>query len=376
MASFFFVNSIFSAMSSNFGKIFTISTWGESHGAGIGVTIDGCPAGVPLTVEDIQFYLDRRKPGQNTLTTARSEKDKVQILSGVFEGKTTGTPISLAIFNEDQRSGDYSEIQSWYRPGHADLTYDLKYGFRDYRGGGRSSARETAARVAAGSVARKILKSLFATEFLSWVSSVGQFEANIDFDSLTYDLIDASPIRCPDKEASSKMEATIASVKAEKDSIGGTVSLLIRNVPPCLGEPAFDRTEALLAQAMLSIPASKGFEIGSGFQSAKMRGSEHNDIPYFENETFHTRTNYAGGTLGGITNGENIYCKIAFKPTATIAKEQETVNKEGISGTLAAKGRHDPCVAVRAPVIVESMAALVLVDLFLRNRARQNLFEI
>lgn len=376
MASFFFVNSIFSAMSSSFGKIFTISTWGESHGAGIGVTIDGCPAGVPLTVEDIQFYLDRRKPGQNTLTTARSEKDKVQILSGVFEGKTTGTPISLAIFNEDQRSGDYSEIQSWYRPGHADLTYDLKYGFRDYRGGGRSSARETAARVAAGSVARKILKSLFATEFLSWVSSVGQFEANIDFDSLTYDLIDASPIRCPDKDASSKMEATIASVKAEKDSIGGTVSLLIRNVPPCLGEPAFDRTEALLAQAMLSIPASKGFEIGSGFQSAKMRGSEHNDIPYFKNGTFHTRTNYAGGTLGGITNGENIYCKIAFKPTATIAKEQETVNKEGVSGTLAAKGRHDPCVAVRAPVIVESMAALVLVDLFLRNRARQNLFEI
>jgi len=363
-------------MSSSFGKIFTISTWGESHGAGIGVTIDGCPAGVPLTVEDIQFYLDRRKPGQNTLTTARSEKDKVQILSGVFEGKTTGTPISLAIFNEDQRSGDYSEIQSWYRPGHADLTYDLKYGFRDYRGGGRSSARETAARVAAGSVARKILKSLFATEFLSWVSSVGQFEANIDFDSLTYDLIDASPIRCPDKDASSKMEATIASVKAEKDSIGGTVSLLIRNVPPCLGEPAFDRTEALLAQAMLSIPASKGFEIGSGFQSAKMRGSEHNDIPYFKNGTFHTRTNYAGGTLGGITNGENIYCKIAFKPTATIAKEQETVNKEGVSGTLAAKGRHDPCVAVRAPVIVESMAALVLVDLFLRNRARQNLFEI
>lgn len=376
MASFFFVNSIFSAMSSNFGKIFTISTWGESHGAGIGVTIDGCPAGVPLTVEDIQFYLDRRKPGQNTLTTARSEKDKVQILSGVFEGKTTGTPISLAIFNEDQRSGDYSEIQSWYRPGHADLTYDLKYGFRDYRGGGRSSARETAARVAAGSVARKILKSLFATEFLSWVSSVGQFETNIDFDSLTYDLIDASPIRCPDKEASSKMEETIASIKAEKDSIGGTVSLLIRNVPPCLGEPAFDRTEALLAQAMLSIPASKGFEIGSGFQSAKMRGSEHNDIPYFENGTFHTKTNYAGGTLGGITNGENIYCKIAFKPTATIAKEQETVNKEGVSGTLAAKGRHDPCVAVRAPVIVESMAALVLVDLFLRNRARQNLFEI
>ena len=376
MASFFFVNSIFSAMSSNFGKIFTISTWGESHGAGIGVTIDGCPAGVPLTVEDIQFYLDRRKPGQNTLTTARSEKDKVQILSGVFEGKTTGTPISLAIFNEDQRSGDYSEMQSWYRPGHADLTYDLKYGFRDYRGGGRSSARETAARVAAGSIARKILKSLFGTEFLSWISSVGQFEANIDFDSLTYDLIDASPIRCPDKEASAKMEETIASVKAEKDSIGGTVSLLIRNVPPCLGEPAFDRTEALLAQAMLSIPASKGFEIGSGFQSAKMRGSEHNDIPYFENGTFHTKTNYAGGTLGGITNGENIYCKIAFKPTATIAKEQETINKEGVAGTLAAKGRHDPCVAVRAPVIVESMAALVLVDLFLRNRARQNLFEI
>ncbi len=361
-------------MSSSFGKIFTISTWGESHGAGIGATIDGCPAGISLSPEDLQIYLDKRRPGQNSMTTPRKEGDKVQILSGVFEGKTTGTPISLAIFNEDQRSGDYSEMQTWYRPGHADLTYDLKYGFRDFRGGGRSSARETAARVAAGSIARKMLQDLANTEFLAWVSDVGNISSNISLDEVTLEAIEESPVRCPDKTASAKMEKEIADAKMNKDSVGGIVTLLIKNVPACLGEPAFDRTEALLAQAMLSIPATKGFEIGSGFSAAKMRGSEHNDIPVYQNGKFSTKTNFAGGTLGGITNGENILCRIAFKPTATIAKEQPTVNKLGESGVLAARGRHDPCVAVRAPVIVESMAALVLADLYLRNRARQNLF--
>ncbi len=361
-------------MASIFGKLFTISTWGESHGPALGAVIDGCPAGISLDVSDIQFYLDRRRPGQNALTTARNEADEVKILSGVFEGKTTGTPISLAIFNTDQRSGDYSEMATWYRPGHADLTYDLKYGFRDYRGGGRSSARETAARVAAGSVARKMLKELVGTEFLSWVSAVGNVSGEINPQSVTYEALDASPVRCPDKNLSAAMEKEIATAKSEKDSVGGIVSLYIKNVPTCLGEPIFDRVESLLAQAMLSLPACKGFEIGEGFKAATMRGSEHNDSIYAQNGKFFTKTNHAGGTLGGITNGDPIFCKMAFKPTATIALEQSTANRHFENGTLAAKGRHDPCVAVRAPVIAESMAALVLADLFLQDRARRNLF--
>lgn len=361
-------------MSSVFGKLFTISTWGESHGAGLGAVVDGCPAGLPLDPSDLQFYLDRRRPGQNQLTTQRNEADEVQILSGVFEGKTTGTPISLAIFNKDQHSGDYSEIAKWYRPGHADLTYDLKYGFRDYRGGGRSSARETAGRVAAGSIARKMLKLVNGTEFLAWVSAVGNATGDIDPNTVTYEALDASPVRCPSPELSAKMSAEIEAAKMNKDSVGGVVTLLIKNVPACLGEPVFDRVESLLAQAMLSIPACKGFEIGMGFEAAKMHGSEHNDEIYVENGKFHTRTNRAGGTLGGITNGEDIICRMAFKPTATIGMEQNTASRTKENGTLAAKGRHDPCVAVRAPVIVESMAALVLADLFLQERAKHGLF--
>lgn len=361
-------------MSSIFGKLFTISSWGESHGAGIGATIDGCPSGMPLENSDLQFYLDRRKPGKNAFTTARAEADTVEILSGVFENKTTGTPISLLIRNGDQRSADYLEMKELYRPGHADLTYDLKYGFRDFRGGGRSSARETAARVAAGSIARKMLRLIFGTEILAWVSSVGKISGEIDPDEVTYEKIDASSVRCPSLELTQKFEEEIALAKKEKDSIGGTVELLVRKVPPCLGEPVFERANALLAQAMFSIPAVKGFEIGEGFEAAQMRGSAHNDIISFENGTFKMKTNHAGGTLGGITTGENLTCKIAFKPTATIAKEQSTVNREGKSFTLSAKGRHDPCVAVRAPVVVESMAALVLADLFLESRARKNLF--
>ena len=364
------INYIY-GMSSIFGKLFKVATWGESHGRGLGAVIDGCPAGLSLSESDIQFYLDRRRPGQNKFTTPRNEKDKVQILSGIFDGKTTGTPISLVIFNEDQHSGDYSEMQTLYRPGHADLTYDLKYGFRDFRGGGRSSARETAARVCAGSVARKILKEICQTEILAWVSGVGNIQGNIDASSVTYESIDASPVRCPDENLSKAFEEEIERVRKQQDSIGGIVTLLIKNVPHSLGEPVFERIEALLAYAMLSIPASKGFEIGSGFEAAKMQGSAHNDTLYFENEKFKTKTNNAGGTLGGISNGSDILCHIAFKPTATIAQEQNTVDKQGNPGILKARGRHDPCVAVRAPVIVESMAALVLMDLFLENKSRQ-----
>ena len=359
-------------MSSTFGKIFTVTTWGESHGPAVGAVLDGCPAGIPLCEADIQTFLDRRRPGQGKLTTARSEKDQVRILSGVFEGKTTGTPISFAVFNEDQRSGDYSEIAKWYRPGHADLCYDLKYGFRDYRGGGRSSARETIGRVCAGAVAQKFLAQVAGTEFLAWVDSVGTIECGgIDTNALTREKIEASPVRCPVEAFSEKMEQEILAAKKDGDSVGGTVKLLVRNVPAALGEPVFDRLDALLAQAMLSIPACKGFEIGSGFAGARMHGSEHNDVIFCEDGQFHTRTNNAGGCVGGISNGENILCRMAFKPTATISQSQNTASRDGENGELAAKGRHDPCVAVRAPVIVESMAALVLADLYLqqlRNR--------
>lgn len=355
-------------MSSIFGKEFTVSTWGESHGKAIGAVIDGCPAGVPLCAEDIQKFLDRRRPGQNAMVTPRQEADRVDILSGVFDGKTTGTPISLIIFNEDQRSHDYSDMTQWYRPGHADLTYDLKYGFRDYRGGGRSSARETAARVAAGAIARKILETRYGTEIIAWVSSVGAEESHVDLNKVTYDAIEASPVRCPDSEASVRFEKAISDVKDNHDSIGAVVSLLVRRPPASIGEPVFDRVEALLAQAMLSLPACKGFEIGLGFKASQMRGSEHNDEIYCENGVYRTRTNNAGGTLGGITNGEDIFCRMPFKPTATIAIEQKTAGRDGTNGILKAKGRHDPCVGLRAPVIVESMAALVLTDLMLRQK--------
>ena len=356
-------------MSSTFGKIFSVTTWGESHGQAVGAVLDGCPAGLPLCEADIQAFLDRRRPGQGKLTTARDEKDQVRILSGVFEGKTTGTPISFAVFNEDQRSGDYSEIAKWYRPGHADLCYDLKYGFRDYRGGGRSSARETIGRVCAGAVAQKFLTQVAGTEFLAWVDSVGTIECGkFDTGTLTREKIEASPVRCPVETFSEKMEQEILAAKKDGDSVGGTVKLLVRNVPATLGEPVFDRLDALLAQAMLSIPACKGFEIGSGFAGTRMRGSEHNDEIYFEDGKFHTRTNNAGGCVGGISNGADIECRLAFKPTATISQSQNTASRDGENGELAAKGRHDPCVAVRAPVIVESMAALVLADLYLQQK--------
>lgn len=318
-------------MSSIFGKLFTVSTWGESHGKAIGAVVDGCPAGLLLSENDIQPFLDRRRPGQSHLTTQRKECDIVKILSGVFEGKTTGTPISLIVENNDQHSADYEQIKDWYRPGHADEAYDSKYGFRDYRGGGRSSARETIARVAAGSIARKFLNEKCGTEFTAQVNSVG-----------------ADSCAC-----AATIETAIESARKNGDSIGGIVNLTIKNPPKNLGEPIFDRTEALLAMAMLSIPATKGFEIDEGFNAAKMLGSEHNKI--------------SCGTYGGITSGADILCRIAFKPTPSISQVQKTKNKNGEIGEISIKGRHDPCVAIRAPVIVESMAALVLMDLFLHR---------
>jgi len=357
-------------MSSIFGKILQISTWGESHGKGVGVVIDGFPAGLEITEEEIQAELNKRRPGQNKLVTPRKESDTIQILSGVFEGKTTGTPISLALFNEDQRSHDYSDMAKLYRPSHADLTYDQKYGFRDFRGGGRSSARETAGRVAAGALAKKFLQEKCGTQILAWVEQIHNLQASIDESSVTAEQIEATPTRCPDPETAAKMEALIAQVKKEQDSVGGVIKLRVTNLPAGLGEPVFDRVEANLARAMLSIPATKGFEIGSGFAGSQLKGSQHNDPIYHDGQDFHTRTNNAGGVLGGISNGEPITCRIAFKPTATVSQAQETASRDGESATLTAKGRHDPCVLTRAPVIVESMAALVLADLFLEQRAR------
>jgi chorismate synthase len=344
-------------MSSVFGKIFQISTWGESHGKGLGVVIDGCPAGLSLSEDDIQAELDKRKPGQSKLTTSRKEGDVVEIMSGVFEGKTTGTPISLVIVNQDQRSHDYGNI--------------------DYRGGGRSSARETAARVAAGAIAKKLLLDLEGIEFLAWVCQVGTISAQVpDILKVRAEDVESHPTRCPDREAALQMEQAILVAKKSQDSIGGVVQFVVKNVPAGLGEPIFDRLEANLARAMLSIPATKGFEIGSGFEGTKLRGSEHNDaIFHSEEKGFYTKTNRAGGTLGGISNGMPIWGRVAFKPTATISKDQDTVHKEGEASKLTAKGRHDPCVVPRAPVIVETMAALTLVDFYLEQRARGHMFK-
>jgi len=360
-------------MSSSFGKIFSVCSWGESHGPAIGAVVDGCPAGLPLDASDIQRDLDRRRPGQSSLTTPRRESDSVKILSGVFEGLTTGTPISLLIENTDQRSHDYADMALWYRPSHADLTYDLKYGRRDYRGGGRSSARETAGRVAAGAIARKLLSQACGTEILAYVSSIHHVDAQIDPATVTLESIESSPVRCPDPEASSRMEQAILAAKKEQDSLGGIITLIIRRCPPGIGEPVFDRLEALLAHAMLSIPATKGFEFGSGFAGSRLKGSEHNDEIFWQDGRLRTRTNRAGGILGGISNGEDILARIAFKPTATISQPQNTASRSGENGILAAKGRHDPCVVPRAPVIVETLAALVLADLFLEQRARADL---
>lgn len=361
-------------MGSIFGQILRVSTFGESHGPAVGVVIDGLPAGLPIDMDAIQRDLDRRRPGQNKLTTQRKEADAVEVLSGVFEGKATGTPLAMLVRNTDQRSHDYGEMVNLYRPSHADLAYDLKYGFRDHRGGGRSSVRESIARVAAGALAKALLKHVSGCEVLSWVESVETVEAQVDPSEVTGEAIEASLVRCPDPAASARMEAAIHAARGDGDSVGGTVRLLVRNPPVGLGEPVFDRTEALLGMAMLSIPASKGFEIGSGFAGSRLRGSVHND-PLVPGEGRPRLTkNDSGGIQGGITVGEDILARIAFKPTATIASAQQTVGKDGQAAVLAAKGRHDPCVVSRAVPIVEAMAALVLADLFLLQRARAGLY--
>ncbi len=363
-------------MSSQFGSLFKIATFGESHGPAVGVIVDGCPSGLTLTEADIQADLDRRRPGQNRLTTPRKEADTVRFLSGLFEGRATGTPIAMMVENTDQRSHDYGDMQELYRPSHADFTYDLKYGFRDYRGGGRSSARETIGRVAAGAIARKLLREACGTEILAYVSQVGEVDATTDPHSATLDAVEASLVRCPDAEASARMEAAIDAARKAQDSLGGVVQLVIKTPPRGVGEPVFHRVEAELARAFLSLPATKGFEIGSGFAGTRLRGSEHNDAYVRKNDGIGTETNRSGGVQGGITTGEPILCRVAFKPTATVSQEQRTVNRRGEAAVLKAKGRHDPCVLPRAVVLVETMAALVLADLFLEQRARAGLFKV
>ncbi|MDB5048996.1 MAG: chorismate synthase [Fibrobacteres bacterium] len=367
-------------MSSIYGNLFRISTFGESHGKGVGVVVDGCPAGLAITEAEIQAELDRRRPGQSRLTTPRKEADKVEILSGLFEGKTTGTPIGMLVPNTDQRSHDYGDMVDLYRPSHADFTYDLKYGFRDYRGGGRASARETIGRVAAGAIARKILKEACGTEILAYVSQVGTIDADIDPLKASFKTIESNLVRCADPVAAEKMAKAIDDARKAQDSLGGVIQLVVKKAPKGVGEPVFNRAEAELARAFLSLPATKGFEVGSGFAGTRLRGSQHNDAFVSKGkkagfDAIGTETNRSGGIQGGITNGEPILCRIAFKPTATISMPQKTVDKKGKERILAAKGRHDPCVLPRAVVIVEAMAALTLVDLFLEQRARFGLFK-
>jgi chorismate synthase len=361
-------------MSSIYGDLFKISTWGESHGRAVGVVVDGCPSGLRLSEKEIQDDLDRRRPGQSRLTTKRKEGDRVEILSGIFEGKTTGTPIAMIVGNKDQRSRDYSDMKKLYRPSHADFTYDAKYGIRDYRGGGRTSARETVGRVAAGAVARKLCKKACGMKFTAYVARVGDVDCAIDPMAVSMTKVEKSPVRCPDPVAGSRMEQAILAAKKEGDSVGGVIQLVVDNVPPGLGEPVFHRIEANLAHAFLSIPATKGFEIGSGFSGTRMKGSSHNDEFISVNGKIRTRTNYSGGVQGGITNGMPILCRIAFKPVATISKPQKTVTNRGKSAVLKAKGRHDPCVLPRAVVIIEAMAALTMANFFLEQGSRRGVF--
>lgn len=347
----------------SYGTLFRITTFGESHGEALGGIIDGCPSGIELDFDAIQDELARRKPGQSAIVTQRKEDDQVQFLSGIFEGKTTGTPIGFIIPNTNQKSDDYGEIKETYRPSHADYVYDQKYGFRDYRGGGRSSARETACRVAAGAIARQIIPEIKINAF---VSSVGDIFIDKPYQDLDFSKIESNPVRCPDEITAQKMEQRIREIRKEGDTIGGTVTCVIQNVPIGLGEPVFDKLHAELGKAMLSINAAKGFEYGSGFCGAKMKGSEHNDL---QNPDGTTKTNLSGGIQGGISNGMDIYFRVAFKPVATLIQEQRVLNKDGEIVKLMGKGRHDPCVVPRAVPIVEAMAAIVLADFYLQNKA-------
>jgi chorismate synthase len=356
-------------MSGNtFGNLFRVTTFGESHGEMLGVVIDGCPAGLAIDEALIQRDLSRRRPGQSKITTQRKEADQVRIVSGVFEGKTTGAPLAAIIGNEDQRSKDYDHLTQQYRPSHADYTYDQKYGHRDHRGGGRSSARETAARVIAGAVAKMLLKTA-GVEIQAYVSQVGSLRLELPADQLDLTQAESNFVRCPDPETAARMITLIEQVKASGDTIGGVVSCVIRGCPVGLGEPVFDKLHADLGKAMLSIQAVKGFEYGSGFAGVELRGTQHNDAFEMQDGAVQTRTNHSGGIQGGISNGMDIYFRVAFKPVATVMKAQDSIDQDGNAVTVQGKGRHDPCVVPRAVPIVEAMAAITIADHWLRNRA-------
>jgi chorismate synthase len=364
-----------SIVPNSFGKLFQISTWGESHGPSVGVVVDGCPPQLPLTEAEVQADLDRRRPGQSDITTPRKEADTVEFLSGIFEGRTTGQPLAMLVRNADQRSEAYTEMREKFRPSHADFTYTAKYGIRDHRGGGRSSARETVGRVAAGAIARKILKLAGEIEVRAFVTQIHDIVAPavMLFPSLAE--VEASAVRCPDPATAELMIERIKQVRAEGDSVGGVIECRVRGLPAGLGEPVFDRLEADLAKAMLSLPATKGFEIGSGFAGTLLKGSKHNDAYVPSGGRVRTATNRSGGIQGGISNGEELVFRTAFKPTATIMQSQQTVDLAGTSTELKARGRHDPCVVPRAVVIVEAMTALVLVDHWMRHAAQNKTFK-
>jgi len=357
-------------MGSTFGHLFRIATFGESHGGAVGVVVDGCPPRLELSVEEIQRDLDRRRPGQSKITSPRSEPDTAEILSGLFEGRTLGSPIAILVRNKDARPKAYVDFKDIYRPSHADYTYEAKYGIRNWQGGGRASARETVGRVAAGAIARKLLATDPRIEVLAYVQQIHDISASIDPSRVSLEEVELNLVRCPDQEVAEAMIARIDEARRDGDSLGGVVECVCRRVPPGLGEPVFDKLEADLARAMLSIPACKGFEVGSGFAGTTMSGSEHNDPFTSKRKRIRTTTNRSGGIQGGISNGEDIVLRAAFKPTATIRKPQQTVDRDGKAVTLEAKGRHDPCVLPRAVPIVEAMACLVLADHFLRQRAQ------
>jgi chorismate synthase len=357
-------------MGNTFGQLFRVTTFGESHGGGIGVVIDGCPPKIDISDADIQRELDRRRPGQSSITTQRKEKDRCEILSGVFDRKTLGTPIAILVRNKDARAEDYAEIATKFRPSHADFTYEVKYGIRNWQGGGRASARETIGRVAAGVVAKKTLSTLYPKfEIVAYVAQIHEIVAKINRSRITMKEVEKNAVRCPDAAVAQKMIALIEQIRDEGDSVGGVIECVVRGIPAGIGEPVFDKLEADLAKAMMSLPATKGFEIGSGFGATRMRGSQHNDPFEMRGGKIRTTTNNSGGVQGGISNGEEIYFRVAFKPTATIAHEQKTVSALREQTRLTARGRHDPCVLPRAVPIVEAMAALVLCDHALRQQA-------
>ncbi len=357
------------AAGSTFGTLFRLTTWGESHGPALGCVVDGCPPGIPLTVEEVQADLDRRRPGQSRITTQRQEGDEVEIQSGVFDGVTTGTPIGMVMRNTDARSKDYSELRDLYRPSHADYTYAAKFGVRDYRGGGRASYREAAGRVAGGAVARKLAAVRHGIEIVGYVLQVSDIRGSVCRETVTREAVDANIVRCPDPEAAARMIAAVDAARREGDSLGGIVEVVARGVPAGLGEPVFDKLTADFARALMSLPAARGFEVGEGFGAVSLRGSTHNDA--FESRAGRVRTvtNRSGGIQGGISNGETIILRVAFKPTATIMQPQQTVNTQGEATTFQARGRHDPCVLPRAVAAVEAMVALVLADHSLRQAA-------